>query len=141
MTISWSYLVEPASDDPTQPTDLALDPDTWDLEIPPRLIRGAEAVAQRLMVRLRWIKGEWYLDQNQGVPWFEILLGQKNPDVRLVEGIIRQAILSTPGVTSVQEISVTYDPTTRHASLAFVATTTDSARLEYQSDNPLTLPL
>lgn len=140
MTISWSYQVEASAESATSPTELALDPETWDLALPIRWIRGAEAIAQRILVRLRWFKGEWFLDENQGIPYFQVLLGVKSPDIALVSGLLRRAILSTPGVARVQSLDLSYDSSTREASLAFVAETDDGAILTYASDSPLVLP-
>lgn len=140
MSLTWSYQVETPADSATSPTELALDLDTWDLDLPIRWIRGAEAIAQRILVRLRWFKGEWFLDENQGIPYFQVLLGVKSPDIALVSGLLRRAILSTPGVARVQSLDLSYDSSTREASLAFVAETDDGAMLTYASDSPLVLP-
>lgn len=105
-------------------TELALDPATWDLAFPPKVLRGAVAVAQRIKVRFRWFLGEWFLDQAQGVPYFEDIL-VKNPDPILISFIFRQVLLSTPGVKSVQSFSATLDAGLRHLTADFQATLDD----------------
>jgi hypothetical protein len=83
--------------------ELELDPATWDVKVPFNILRGAPAIAQRLQVRLRFFKREWFLDQRQGMPYFEAIL-IKNPDVTLVQSLFRRAILSTPGVLSIVKL-------------------------------------
>lgn len=81
---------------------------TGDLEIPPRVVRGAEAIRLRLVARLRFFKREWFLDQRQGMPYFEAVF-VKSPDVALVQSIFRRAILSTPGVESIAKMQTRFD--------------------------------
>jgi hypothetical protein len=73
--------------------ELALNLTTGDLLIPPKIIRGAEAVAQRVRVRFRWFLGEWFLDERLGVPYYSDIL-VKNPDPILISFIFRRVLLS-----------------------------------------------
>lgn len=88
--------------------DLKLDPATWDMAFPPEIIRGAQAFAQRLRIRLMFFKGEWFLDQRQGMPYFEAIL-VKNPDITLVQSLFRRTILSTPGALSIAQFRTNFD--------------------------------
>jgi hypothetical protein len=101
--------------------ELALNLTTGDLLIPPKIIRGAEAVAQRVRVRFRWFLGEWFLDERLGVPYYSDIL-VKNPDPILISFIFRRVLLSTPGVKSVSSFSATLDRTTRTLLVDFEAT-------------------
>ncbi len=85
---------------------------TGDIEIPPRVVRGVEAVRLRLTSRLKFFKGEWFLDKRQGMPYFEAVF-VKNPDLSLVQSIFRRALLATPGVLSVARIVTTFDRASR----------------------------
>ena len=93
----------------TRPTvDLKLDTDTGDLVLVNRdlvLISGADLVRQRLSIALQLFRGEWFLDAEAGVPWFQDILKKGVPPGR-VDEILRKAIL---GVTDVNRI-VTYTP-------------------------------
>lgn len=80
---------------------LALDPATGDLAIPVRLLRGADALAQRLRSRYKFFLGEWFLDTRQGIPYFRDIL-VKNPDPSLIQSIFRKATLTTPGVLAIR---------------------------------------
>lgn len=85
---------------------------TGDIEIPPRIVRGVEAIRLRLLSRLRFFKREWFLDLRQGVPYFEAVF-VRNPDVSLVQSIFRRAILMTPGVQSIARMVTSFDTSTR----------------------------
>jgi hypothetical protein len=91
---------------------LAIVEATGDIEIPPRIVRGVEAIRLRLLARLRFFKREWFLDKRQGMPYYEAVF-VKNPDVGLVQSIFRRAILSTPGVLAVASMKTTFDQRAR----------------------------
>jgi hypothetical protein len=102
---------------------LALDPTTGDLVLSagrPVIVSGADAVAQRLRVRLRLWQGEWLLDANVGFPWLSVL-GQKGTE-RLLEVLLRRAITTCPGVKSLDRFALSVDPRTRVATCTFTVT-------------------
>jgi hypothetical protein len=80
----------------------------------------AEAAAIQLRNRFRFVKGEYFLDTRQGVPYFQTVF-VKNPDVLLIKQLFRSIILGTPGVRSLLEISTTFDSKLRHLSFSFRA--------------------
>jgi hypothetical protein len=92
--------------------ELALDEATWDLKIPVEVLRGVAAIAQRLRVRLQFFLGEWFLDQRQGMPYFQVVF-VKNPDISLIQSVFRRAILQTPGVLAVKKLTTTFDRANR----------------------------
>ena len=96
--------------------ELELDEATWDMKVPPNIIRGAAAIAQRLRVRLQFFKREWFLDQRQGMPYYEAVL-IKNPDLTLVQSIFRRAILRTPGVLAIAKFRTNFDRPNRTFTL------------------------
>lgn len=101
--------------------DILLDDATNDLD----LSRGGDLtltpdVAQAIRIRLKFFRGEWFLDREQGVPWFEQIF-VKNPNLEHVRAIFRKVIVDTPGVGDVRTVEVTYDPLTRGLSLEFEA--------------------
>jgi hypothetical protein len=97
--------------------ELEIDTATGDLAFPPRLLVGAAAIAQRLRTRLLFFKKEWFLDQRQGMPYYEQIL-VKNPDLTLVQSIFRRAILSTPGVLSISRFGIVHDTINRVFTLS-----------------------
>jgi hypothetical protein len=118
--------------------ELALDPTTGDLAIPARIIRGAEAIAQRLRVRFRFFLGEWFLDRRLGVPYFRDVL-KKNPDEILIASILRTVLLSTPGIARVDTLEARLDRPTRTLSVNFVALLEDGSTILRAVDEPFIL--
>ena len=88
------------------------------------LVEGLEAIAQHCEIRLRTFKGEWFLDTRIGVPWFEEIL-KKAPQLGVVSGILKQVILGTPGILSLQTFDIDFDLPTRELLVTFEAATTD----------------
>ena len=77
-------------------------------------------IAQRIACRLLWIRGEWYLDQNQGTPWREVLWAKGTSTARK-ERTLRSVIESAPGVASVPVLTVTVAHAARTATVTFRA--------------------
>lgn len=75
-------------------------------------------VEQRLYIKLRTFKGEWYLNTNYGLPWLEEVLGVK---VRksTVDMIIQKAILEEAGVERITSFTSTMSPSVRTYSCSF----------------------
>lgn len=88
------------------------------------LLDGVDAIVQDVAVRLRTFKGEWFLDQRIGIPYLQQILGQK-PRLMAIKAIYRAAILTTPGVTGVDDLQVTYDGKTRSISVSFTGQSTE----------------
>lgn len=91
--------------------DLKLDPDTHDLVLEDfdlALVEGLARVRQQLAIRLQFFRGEWFLDLDFGVPWFQEVLGVKPPPVSHAELLIRDQVLSTPDVEELEELGVDY---------------------------------
>ena len=66
-------------------------------------------------------KGEWFLDLNVGFPWFQEVLGRKIVSTSQVESLLRDFLLSVPGVATVQASS-TFNRKARSFAYAFTAT-------------------
>lgn len=56
-----------------------------------------DVVAQRLLILLRTFKGEWFLDTEYGIPYFQSILAQKTSK-SAVDLIFQKAILAENGV-------------------------------------------
>ena len=69
-------------------------------------VLGAQEVKQRIIVTLNHYWQEYFLNVPAGVPWYELLLGNK--DKKLVSLVIRQAILDVPGVIGLVSLDVRY---------------------------------
>lgn len=86
-------------------------------------VTGADAIAQQLLIRLRLVQGEWFLDTRVGVP-YRSQIWVKNPNLAAITSTYRAAISSTPGVELLERLDLDFDASTRELSVDF------SARLE-----------
>lgn len=103
--------------------DIKLDPMTHDVSIENYklvLLEGVELIEQRLRQRLKFFRGEWYLDTSQGVPYFQEIL-RKGISRARVESALKQAIVTTPGVLELVRFEMDYDPALRELRLNFRA--------------------
>lgn len=103
-----------------------------DLEIPMRLVSGLEAVRIGVRERLLTFAGEWFLDLDHGVPYLptedgriterDAILGQHFDDLK-IRAALRRAILSTPNVSAIVELRVSFDGAARAVSAQWRART------------------
>lgn len=103
--------------------DLKFDKITHDLAIESsdlRFVEGRDEMLQNLKIRLLFIGGEWFLDTEAGVPYFdEVWI--KNPDPALVDDIFKSVILETEGIVDLVEFNSEYNTLTRKYTLSFKA--------------------
>lgn len=103
--------------------DLALDPDSWDLDTKngDLYFAGAEnstGIIQYLRQKLSLYLTEWFLDQSRGVPYHDEVF-VKNPDRAVLDTIFKDEILSTPGMVELTSFDLTLDGETRRGKLTF----------------------
>lgn len=72
-----------------------------------------EEILQRIKVRLKFFKDEWFLNSEHGLPYFQDILGSKNLDFNIIESILREQILQVEGVKEILESSIDYDKNQR----------------------------
>jgi hypothetical protein len=112
----------------TDPQDLLLDED-GDLVIGASgasFVSGIDAIVQGIQFRLRMWLGEWFLNQDIGIPYFEELIGDasKTPGVEdRARAVFGAAILDTPGVLTILRLDVTIDRSTRKMTVSCQAKT------------------
>lgn len=74
-----------------------------------------QAVAQIIGTRLKLLQGEWWADLTQGFPLFQSMLGQsgsgKHQQAILL--VIQQSILASPYVSSISDITSSFNGSTR----------------------------
>ena len=107
-----------------EPIDLLLD-DDGDLVLTSDLLfsTGINAVAQGIRIRIQTFKGEWFLDLNHGVPYYQDLLGQKFNEIK-ARSAFREAIITAPGVVELISLEVSFNGQTRELSVSWEARTT-----------------
>jgi hypothetical protein len=87
------------------------------------LVAGADEVAQHLGVGLRLFRGEWYLDDTAGVPYYQSFF-VAGPNTRTIETTLRQEIQGDPDVDSLSEFGLELDRLTRKLYVSFIAEST-----------------
>ena len=80
-------------------------------------VRGREAIAQDVQMRLRTWLGETVYDTTAGVPWLQAIFSEKNPDLDSVRFILERQILTTPGVTGIT-LELSFDRPTRTLTIS-----------------------
>lgn len=102
--------------------DLALDSshDIYLTDYEPTMSAGIDQVRQRLLVRLKLFMGEWYLDEEAGLPYYKDVL-TASPKLALVEAVFRKEILSLPEIEALTAFEMTYDGSARQLGIDFTA--------------------
>ena len=82
---------------------------------------GAQTV-QHLRTRLRFYLGEWFLDLEAGVPYFQQIL-KKPFDIAKVETLLKSEILNTPDIEKLTRFESSFNGETRKLTINFDAET------------------
>jgi len=92
----------------------------------------AQEIAQSIKIRLLTILGEWYLDDTIGFIDVINMTGAGQPvgvkastsQARLdnMRNRLRDAVLTTPGVATIDRVTLGYQRSTRQVALTFAAT-------------------
>ena len=92
-------------------------------------LTGDAAIRQKVKTRLELYQGEWFLDVEDGTPWFQQVLG-KPRSLPLIEAVVKQRILETDGVTDLIEFQMTLDRDTRLLDMAGNVVTENGSLLD-----------
>lgn len=112
--------------------DLVLTADAY--QSPPSY--SPNPVVQDILQRVRFFAGEWFLDNTQGLPYFQQIL-VKNPNQYTIDGLFLYTLMNTPGVISVNQYSISINSTTRVLSISFRCTTS-TGTISYSGAVPVT---
>lgn len=123
--------------------DLRLDTTTGDLYLDSTgsttSVTGREAIAQHVLIRLRFFLGEWFLDRREGVPYWEQIL-VRNPDIAAVQEAFRQTVARTPGIASVRTLVLALDGPSRTLTISRLdAVTTEGEAITASDFGPFVL--
>lgn len=80
------------------------------------LIDSPDTVRQSIETRLGLLRGEWFLDDTEGTPWLQEILGKGTNQT--YDLVLQTRILQTTGVKSIAEYQSDVDVVTRHLSVA-----------------------
>ena len=83
------------------------------------IVDGIAETQQRLAIKYQFAYGEYFLNQAEGIDWFNLALGQK-PDLARLNTILEQVALDDPGILSVTDFELTFDRASRQLNLSFV---------------------
>lgn len=117
-----------------------LDPATHDLTVVSgrlRLVADDEATVQEIRTRLLFFKGDSFVDQREGVPYWEEILAVKGVDINRVRAILRAVIRSVPSVVDVPRLDIQIDRITRRATIDFEARTVRGSVVRSADFGPL----
>ena len=77
-----------------------------------------DEIEQNLKQRLRVFLGEWFLDQREGLPYFEHIL-VKAPDPVVLDTVFKRVIIGTAGVLELLSFDLNLDTTNRKLTVSF----------------------
>lgn len=89
---------------------------------------GFNAKWQKTIVLLKFVRGEWFLNIEEGIPYFTQILVH-NPDSKAIVSLLRKALLASPGAVSVPVLTLTIDRPSRTATVNFQVVFDDSTVL------------
>ena len=84
----------------------------------------SENLAQRLSIRLKTFKGEWFLDENLGIDYFGQVIG-KNRKKATIDALLQSEIVRDAEVLQIAEYDSVYDNTLRKLNISFKIRTLD----------------
>ena len=89
-------------------------------------VDGNEAVAQAIKTKLLLFYGEWWEKLGEGIPMFQSVLGQTNPETikSSLSMLVEQRITEIQEADSVKNIEIDYDRKNRTISMEVDVTTT-----------------
>lgn len=84
-------------------------------------IDNSEAVSQAIDTRLKLWMGEWFADLSDGTGWSQAILGKQSNN--LYELTLRQRVLETKGVSSIQDFQSFLDSDSRKLTVTMFVNT------------------
>jgi hypothetical protein len=106
--------------------DVALDTVTHDLVVSNydlQLVTEVDQIVQAVKMRLLTIFGEWFLDSREGIQYFTVVC-TKNPDLSLIDSIMKATIVETDGVNELMSYVSVLDKPNRSLTITFQINTT-----------------
>jgi hypothetical protein len=88
------------------------------------LVTGIEELRQLVKQVLLSFQGDWFLDLDLGLPYFQQIL-VKSTSISAVENIYLDAISSVRGILDIVSFNLDFNPKTRRADITFSALTSD----------------
>lgn len=94
-----------------------------------------DTLVEKLKLKMLFVLGEYWLDTNKGVPYFDkedgkISVFSKNADLNTIESTLKAYILETEGVSEILSFSFTIDNGFRRADIVYNVKTTTGETVE-----------
>lgn len=106
----------------TDPVDLLVDDDNdivfenGDLV----LSTGIEAITQQCRIVMQMFQGEWFLNLDAGLPYWDQILGQKpNIAIQAATIYVRRELMLVDGVVDILKLETTFDKTSRRLTISW----------------------
>lgn len=81
---------------------------------------NSEYYAQKLKIILSMFKGEWYLNNQLGLPYFEEIF-VKNPNLNRIQDLFKKEIINVDGIDTIETFNLEYDNIERELTVIFTA--------------------
>lgn len=88
------------------------------------LVSEIDRVRQALQIALRTFRGEWFLNVNAGVPWYNNVLGQKGNQRGDRDAVVKAAVRAVEDVNRIIAWESSFDEATRKYEISFKVDTT-----------------
>lgn len=85
-----------------------------------QIINEGDALIQKIIIKLKFVFAEWYLDTTKGIKFFDIVF-VKNPNINLIESTIKATIVEEEEILSLTEFSSEYNSAQRTLLVNFRA--------------------
>ena len=94
--------------------DTSLDQSTGSTSI----LIGSDAIKQAVKANLLGFLGEWFLDSNFGLPWYDEILVH-NAVLSRAQASIVKTVFETPGVSEITKFNLSVDASKRSMTVTF----------------------
>ena len=116
--------------------DLKLDTNNWNYVLIENqdlaTVTDREAIEQHLRQRINFFRGEYKHDLTRGIPYHDEFF-KKNPNPIVMDYVLKDVILNTPGVIELLSFTMDLNSSTRILNIDFKVDT-DYGTLNYSDD-------
>ena len=101
--------------------DLKLNLDTNELDFENfdfKFIDGIDRVVQQIHVRLHFFHGEWFLNSQLGVKYYDVIFVKK-PNIATIDSVLKATILDTEDVLELINYTSIFNSSTRQFTISF----------------------
>jgi hypothetical protein len=81
------------------------------------LVSDVDETVQLIKQTLKFFKGEWFLDETLGIPYFELM--EKPINIELIKSVLIATIAKIPNVLAIEKFELDYLGTTRQLNINF----------------------